>query len=98
MNVDSVESYRQPGESLNQTRARLRAVVDQADADALESVLSGIPGGAEFMDRAAVNWTTARAIGLNRQRHLDMYMNDDIRQLLVDYLSRLEWASIRRAS
>jgi len=100
MHSDSIESYGRPGESLDQTRARLRGVVDHADADAITTALNGIAGGAEFMRKsievfagrqAAMNWMTAPAIGLGSQRPVDLFADGDTRQAVVDYLGRLEY-------
>ena len=100
MNNESIESYGRPGESLDQTRERLRAVVDQADADALETVLSGIVGGAEFMTRAAdvfggrlaaADWMTAPAVGLGGKVPVALFTSDETRQDMLDYLGRLEY-------
>ncbi len=100
MSNDHIEAYRRPGESLDEVRARLRAVVDQADSDVLNAVLSGIEGAADFMAKAAevfgghqaaVDWMTAPAIALGRKRPLDLFESTETRQDMLDYLGRLEY-------
>jgi hypothetical protein len=97
--ADSITTYRREGESLAQTRERLRAVVDHSDDLAFAAHIRKTEGGSVilakaievFGSREAVRaWWTKPAIGLGNYAAEELVASADGRQRVIDLLSRLE--------
>ena len=96
---ESLSTYRREGESLLQTRDRLRRVVEEADRDAFVATLRTTVIGRSifekavsvFGNRAAVlTWMTSPAIGLGGRSATELFVTEEGRQQLLDYLERLD--------
>jgi putative toxin-antitoxin system antitoxin component (TIGR02293 family) len=97
--AESISSYRRDGESLANTRERLRSVVSNADdiefAARLRKVLDGdiiLAKAVEvFGSRgAARTWLSKPAIGLGNYSAAELLESTEGRQRVIAYLTRLE--------
>ena len=97
--VESLNAYRREGETLPQTRERLRAVVANADDIAFAEWLRRTSEGriilakavAVFGDRgAAREWMGKPALGLGGYSAREMVASDEGRKQVIDLLGRLE--------
>ncbi len=95
----TLSSYRHEGETLSQTRERLRRVVEKADCDAFVGALSTTVIGRSILERAvsvfgngvaARTWMTSPAIGLGGLSAAELFSTEEGRQQLLDYLCRLD--------
>lgn len=96
---ESLSSFRRAGETVSQTRERLRRVVENADSDAFVGTLSTTVIGRSILERAvsvfgneaaARTWMTSPAIGLGGRSAQELFVTEEGRRRLLDYLGRLD--------
>lgn len=96
---ESLASYQRKGESLVQTRERLRGVVERADDAAFATALRVTSDGRAIMGRAtsvfgtkeaARRWMDGPAFGLGARSARELFATEAGRQAILDLLARLD--------
>ena len=97
--TESINNFRREGESLAQTRERLRAVIEHTDDLAFAARLRKSQDGTAILTKAievfgtrgAVRaWWTRPVIGLGNYAAAELITSDEGRQRVIDFLDRLE--------
>jgi len=97
--AESINNFQREGESLAQTRERLRTVVEHADDLAFAARLRRTEDGAAILTKAvevfgsraaARAWWTRPVIGLCNYSAEELIESDEGRRRVIDFLDRLQ--------